>query len=196
MKYVGKLSLRSYRLFTSAQAKLFSLLVAGGFAQYGKRTVIAPPLRIWGEARIALGSNVHVGSGSWLQALADGDNRAVAIFVGSGTSIAGNCVISAMRSVVIEAHVLLARNVYISDHMHRYDLLGVPILSQGIHGIRPVVIKEGAWLGQNVVVCPGVTIGRGAVIGANSLVNADVPDFCVAAGTPARIVKQIGMAAI
>jgi acetyltransferase-like isoleucine patch superfamily enzyme len=55
----------------------------------------------------------------------------------------------------------------------------------------PVLIKRGAWLGQNVVVCPGVTIGRGAVVGANSVVNQDLPDHCVAAGAPARVLKLI-----
>jgi acetyltransferase-like isoleucine patch superfamily enzyme len=57
--------------------------------------------------------------------------------------------------------------------------------------VMPVLIRQGAWLGQNVVVCPGVTIGRGAVIGANSVVNRDIPDFCVAAGAPARVLKSI-----
>ena len=101
------------------------------------------------------------------------------------------CVISAVRSVILEENVLLARNVYISDHIHKYSDIGIPVMAQGLSKIQPVVIKRGAWLGQNVVVCPGVTIGVGAVIGANSVVTNSIPDYCVAAGAPARVVKSV-----
>jgi acetyltransferase-like isoleucine patch superfamily enzyme len=149
------------------------------------------PIRLSGEGRITLGSDVFIGADSWLQTLPDGDNRSVAISIGDGTSAAGACVISAVQSVRLEENVLLARNVYISDHMHRYSQTRQPVLAQGLDKIRPVLIKRGAWLGQNVVVCPGVTIGQGAVIGANSVVTQDVPEFSVAAGAPARVVKAI-----
>jgi acetyltransferase-like isoleucine patch superfamily enzyme len=142
-----------------------------------------------GEKRIWIGKNVGIGAGSWLNAIPDGDNASPAITMGDGTGLAGLCVISAVREVVLEENVLLARYVYISDHIHRYDLANVPILAQGVSKIRPVRVCVGAWLGQNVVVCPGVTIGRGAVIGANSVVNRDIPEFTVAGGAPARVVK-------
>jgi acetyltransferase-like isoleucine patch superfamily enzyme len=90
---------------------------------------------------------------------------------------------------------LIARNVYISDHIHKYSQADLPILAQGLDKIGGVLIKSGAWLGQNVVVCPGVTVGTGAVVGANSVVNQDIPDFCVAAGSPARVVKKIELSA-
>ena len=70
------------------------------------------------------------------------------------------------------------------------------MLVQGIAGVAGVDIGDGAWLGQNVVVCPGVSIGRGAVIGANSVVKDDVPAFSVAAGAPARVVRDTGTAGI
>ena len=110
--------------------------------------------------------------------------------IGSGTSMAGACVISVVCSIVIEEDVLMARNVYISDHIHRYSDRNRPIVLQGVDKIRPVRIRRGAWLGQNVVVCPGVTIGENAVIGANSVVNSDIPAFAVAVGAPARVVKR------
>jgi acetyltransferase-like isoleucine patch superfamily enzyme len=153
------------------------------------------PVRLVGEERIAIGDEVFIGAGSWLQSLPDGKNKSVAISIGRGASIAGACVISAVRSVFIEDDVLVARNVYISDHSHKYTATDTPILGQGLDKIEPVLIKRGAWLGQNVVVCPGVTIGQGAVIGANSVVTRDVPDFSVAAGAPARVVKLIEMVA-
>jgi len=83
--------------------------------------------------------------------------------------------------------------VYISDHRHEFGDPVVPIADQGITGIRPVRIGDGAWLGQNVVICPGVTIGRNAVVGANSVVRHDVPDFAVVAGAPARLIRMISV---
>lgn len=54
---------------------------------------------------------------------------------------------------------------------------------------KPIVIKDDAWIGMNVIILKGVTIGRGAIVGAGSVVTKDVPDWCVAAGNPARVVK-------
>ena len=189
MKNLGQLFLFSYRLFIRIRSKCFSLIAAGAFAHFGGRTVLMLPVRLVGEQRISIGDNVFIGSGSWLQTLPDDHNSTVAIAVGNGTSIAGGCVISAVRQVILEEEVLVARNVYISDHMHRHIDTQTAILHQGLDKIRPVRVKMGAWLGQNVVVCPGVTIGRGAVIGANSVVIRDIPDFAVAAGAPARVLK-------
>jgi acetyltransferase-like isoleucine patch superfamily enzyme len=117
--------------------------------------------------------------------------NSVAIRIENGVSIVGSCTISAVRSVIVEEDVLIAENVYISDHMHSHDDITRPIIFQGISKIEPVIIRRGSWIGQNVVICPGVTVGRGAVIGANSLVNSSVPDYCVVAGTPARLIKMI-----
>ncbi len=153
--------------------------------------MIEPPVRLLGEARIAIGRNVFVGAGSWLQAL-DGFGDEVAISIGDGTSIAGGCVISAARSVRLGRSVLLARNVYIADHGHGFEDVSRPVLAQGVTEISAVQIHDGAWLGQNVVVCPGVTIGAGAVVGANAVVLDDVPAHSVAVGAPARVIRTFG----
>jgi acetyltransferase-like isoleucine patch superfamily enzyme len=187
---VGRCALALYRGSTRARDKVFSVLAGRAFAAFGSSSVLQLPLRISGEERIAVGSGVFVGAGSWLQVL-DGPGPDVAIEIGDGTSIAGTCVLSAAQSVRLGRKVLLARNVYISDHSHEFAELGEAILDQGVTRVAPVEIGDGAWLGQNVVVCPGVRIGRGAVVGANSVVRDDVPDFAVAAGAPARIVREL-----
>lgn len=191
-KYVGRLFIFCYRGSIRVTCKVFSLLISGGFAHFGSNTVLAHPIRLGSEERIAIGDYVFIGPGSWLQAVPDGENKSVAVSIGSGTSAAGACVISAVRSVKLEENVMLARNVYISDHIHKYSDTDIPVMDQGVDKIEPVLIKRGAWLGQNVVVCPGVTIGTGAVIGANSVVKKSIPDHCVAAGAPARVLKSIG----
>jgi acetyltransferase-like isoleucine patch superfamily enzyme len=170
--------------------KTFSMLASGAFAHFGRRSVLQPPILLHGQSRIAIGSGVYVGRGSWLQVL-DGPGSGVALEIGDGTSIVGGCVISASRSVSIGRSVLMARNVYISDHQHAFDNPDRPILAQGITRTAPVEICDGAWLGENVVVGPGVRIGRGAVVGANSVVLEDVPDRTVAVGAPARVVRHL-----
>lgn len=182
-----------YRAITRVRDKLFSLAARGSFGGFGRRSVIQLPVRLSGESRIAVGDDVFVGAGSWLQVLDDcGKGEAgIAIEIGSGTSIAGSCVLSAVSGIRLGRSVLLARNVYIADHMHAYEDVGVPVLDQGITRVAPVEIGDGAWLGQNVVIMPGVRVGRGAVVGANSIVRDDVPDFAVAAGVPARVIRTI-----
>src|SRR5688500_2434947 len=108
MTYLGRFFLSSYRTLRRLESKAFSVLASGAFASFGKSSILTPPIRIGGEDRIALGDRVFVGSGSWLQTLADDDNVSLGISIGSGTSIAGSCVISAVRSVVLREDVLVA----------------------------------------------------------------------------------------
>lgn len=85
---------------------------------------------------------------------------------------------------------MLGANVYIADHNHAYQNINRPILSQGVDRLdNTVYIGYGTWLANNVVVAGNVHIGKGCVVGAGSYVNRDVPDYCVAVGSPARIVK-------
>ena len=164
-------------------------MAAGGFSSFGTRTVLQPPVRLNGTRRIAIGDDVFVGAGSWLQTLGDGSG--VAVTIGNGTSIVGGCTLSAVSSIVVGQKVLMARNVYVADHMHGFDDPQMAVLDQDLTRVAPVEIGDGAWLGQNVVVGPGVRIGRGAVVGSNSVVLKDIPDRCVAAGAPARVLRQL-----
>src|SRR4051812_39824014 len=186
---VGRGFLRARLLVNDAHAKGFSLLAAGAFASFGRESVLEPPIRLSGEERIAIGGGVYVGAGSWLQVVA-GHGSGVALEIGDGTSISGNVVLSAASSLRLGRSVLIARGTYVADHSHAYTDTATPVLDQGITDVRPVSIGDGAWLGENVVVGPGVTIGRGAVVGANAVVLDDVPDFAVAVGAPARVVRR------
>jgi acetyltransferase-like isoleucine patch superfamily enzyme len=109
------------------------------------------------------------------------------VFVGHNVSITCN------REVIIEDDVLLAGNCKISDYDGHPSSLEKRITNDlpGADDIRPVRIGKGAWIGSGVTILKGVTIGRGSVVGANSVVTRDVPDYCVAAGSPAVIVKHM-----
>lgn len=187
----GRAFLGSYRFARRVYAKTFSLGVAGAFHSFGRNSVLEPPIRLDGAPRIAIGDDVFVGASSWLQVVGDESAADPAVTIGDGTKIVGHVVLSAAERVVLGRAVLIARGVYVSDHIHAYVDRTRPVLEQGVDRVEPVEIGDGAWLGENVVICPGVTIGRGAVVGANAVVLESVPDYAVAVGVPARVVKQM-----
>jgi acetyltransferase-like isoleucine patch superfamily enzyme len=178
-----------YRLGGRIRDRAFAATAGRSFAGWGRGTVVRLPLRVEGECRITLGERIFIGEGSWLVTLDEGT-----ITIGDGCEFSGYAVISAAVSVEIEADVLMARNVHVLDHLHRFDQTDVPVHEQGIADSGPVRIRRGAWIGANVVILPGVTIGRQAVVGANSVVRNDVPDYGVAVGAPARVVRQMNAA--
>lgn len=174
-----------YSALRRARDKLAGIAFRRSFGSCGQRTVINLPCRIVGPAGIHLGHGVKIGPSSFLEA------NGGRIEIGDGTTSTGLTQITAANLVRVGSRCLLARNVFISDHGHAFGDHVLPVRDQGITEPRAVVVEDGAWLGTNVVVTPGVTIGRNAVIGANSVVLADVPAFSVAVGAPARIVGHV-----
>lgn len=167
----------------------FSVLAGPSFAHFGRGSRILLPTRLSGARHISIGDRVLIGAGSWLtvpQQHAAGPNIVIGDRVRMNTTS-----VSAVERVEIEAGVGIARGCYISDHSHGFADPSMPIRDQPLGRVAPVLIRRGAWLGQNCVVLPGVTIGRGSVVGANSVVRSDVPDRTVVAGAPARVIREL-----
>jgi acetyltransferase-like isoleucine patch superfamily enzyme len=178
-------------LCSKFRTRLFTLLLSNQFRDIGTGARISPPFRFHGLNQISLGEGVMIHRDCWIQTLeGDGDECSPKIIINSHAGIGMGAHISAAQQVVIGEHVLLARNVYISDHAHAFEDVTIPIMRQGINNIKPVSIGRHSWLGQNVVILPGASIGEHCVIGANSVVNNSIPDFSVAVGSPARVVKR------
>lgn len=183
---------RFYELWVRVRTKAFTVLVRRSFGAFGSGSSIRPPAAIHGQDRIHIGRRVYVGPGSWLLALGkERPDGGPLIRIGDGCSFSGGLTVTALEGVCIGDDVLMGRNVHISDHAHHFEDPSLPVIRQGLTPPRPVRIGDGAWIGQGVVVCPGVRIGKNAVIGANSVVRADVPDHCVAAGAPARVIRNV-----
>lgn len=117
------------------------------------------------------------------------------ITIGDRVSATAGLHIAAFDEIVIEEDVLIAANVFMSDGLHGFENANVPYKYQGFFRISPILIKRGSWIGQNVVIMPGVTVGELSIIGANSVVTKSIPDRCIAVGSPARVVKQWNEAA-
>lgn len=182
---------RAFRAGSRLTAWFYTKLLASQFHAIGSGSRISPPFRFANLRNISLGKNVFVGPGCWIHAVgAPKTGAPAALIIESHAGIGMGATISAAEQVIIGEYVLLARNVFISDHSHAFENIPVPIMHQGIDHIKPVKIGRHSWLGQNVVVLPGATIGEHCVVGANSVVNSDIPGYSVAVGIPARVVKK------
>jgi acetyltransferase-like isoleucine patch superfamily enzyme len=179
--------LYAYSLWRELQVRTFSRLMAPAFLSCGEGTRLVPPLEVHGPQHVSIGKGVYVGSGSWFWTA----NEHARLEIGDGTRMSGLCVLSAAQRVRLGRAVLLGRNVYVADHIHGVERPGVPIFEQELEKVSPVEIGDCAWLGQNVVVLPGVTVGAGAVVGANSVVTSDVASRTVVVGAPARVVREL-----
>lgn len=179
-----------YRVKNLFYRLLFRLAVAPFFGNFGRRSVVLRPRGIEGIRRIKIGENVYVADGGLLAAVPLTGCDHCELTIGEGCKIGSNNHIYATHSIIFESEVLTAGGVYISDNVHGYEDPTVAILKQPVQQLAKVRIGRGAWLGQNVCVI-GASIGRGSVIGSNSVVLQDIPDYCVAVGAPARIVRRL-----
>lgn len=160
------------------QAKRFQV-------QAGKNVYIGKHCDLKGKSNIVLEDGVTVRP--YAQIWSGGGT----VRIGRGSEIGERCRISIANSLEIGEKVLLSPNVYITDCDHEYRDVNVPVIDQGIvqRGQR-VSIGDGSYIGINAVIVGNVKIGKHCVIGANSVVTKDVPDFCVAVGGPAKILRK------
>ena len=85
--------------------------------------------------------------------------------------------------------IRLAQNVVLSGLNHNYEAIDTPIHKQGVT-VNPIVIEDECWIGANVVIVPGVTIGKHSIVAAGSIVTKDIPHHSVVAGNPAKVIKK------
>lgn len=111
------------------------------------------------------------------------------IIIEDGVTIEQNLHLTCANKVVIGKNTAIAANVTITDIHHPYTDISKPIERQDIE-VKEVIIGEECKIYNGAVILPGVHIGKHVSIGANSVVNKDIPDFCVVAGAPARIIKR------
>jgi len=111
------------------------------------------------------------------------------IVIGNRVTATASLTLGAHEAIIIEDDVMFAANVNLTDGFHGFVNADEPYKYQPIFRIAPIAIKRGCWIGQNVVILPGVTIGEGAIIGAGSVVTRDVPANTIVAGNPARVIR-------
>jgi acetyltransferase-like isoleucine patch superfamily enzyme len=163
------------------------------FGRFGAGSIICFPANtIFNERYIHIGSGTMIGPDVTLSAgMVPGQeclsDPVVSIgdrcLIGKGSGIVGHF------GIQIGHDVWTGHHVYITDQNHGYEDITRPI-SQQSQPERPVTIGDGSWLGFGTVVLPGAKIGRHVTIGANSVVTGDIPDYSVAVGAPARVIRR------
>jgi acetyltransferase-like isoleucine patch superfamily enzyme len=159
------------------------------FGRIGKRSRIIRPLKLRNTKNILIGENVIIESYVWLLTLPISEDRIPRMVISDGCAVGHFNHITCVDSVELGPKVLTADRVHISDNSHSYESITEAILDQPVISKGPVHIGGGTWIGENASIL-SCRIGRNCVIGANSVVVRDVPDFSVVAGIPGRVIKQ------
>ncbi|VXB02754.1 Acetyltransferase [Flavobacterium sp. 9R] len=129
----------------------------------------------------------ELGEDSTIEDFSAINNGVGPVIIGDRTKIGlSNTIIG---PVTVGNDVRLAQNITLSGLNHNYEDVNRPIHIQGV-STAPITIGDGTWIGANVVVLAGVTIGKNCVVAAGSVVTKDIPNYAVAVGNPARILKQ------
>jgi acetyltransferase-like isoleucine patch superfamily enzyme len=183
-------------LLSRAVSKLNSVWMAWTypFASIGERPWMHHSCQLSRSVanHIRLGASVALDSGVWLDITGAPDRHQTVIILEDGCKIGKRCVISAKNQVHVGRNTIFAPSVVIVDHAPAFEDVTLPISRQGTRG-GTIRIEEGCWIGCGaVVMCDGgeLVIGRNSVVAANAVVTRTVPPYSLAAGNPAKIVKQ------
>jgi acetyltransferase-like isoleucine patch superfamily enzyme len=173
------------------------------FANSPANLVLQSPWRIAHPEDISIGDDVSFGPGCMLNTTrqypghfmrgrADVEVREYSprICIGDRVSATGYLTIGAVGLVTIEDDVLFASHIFISDNMHGISRVDIPYKYQPLERIAAVTIGRGCWVGEHVVILPGVIVGEQSIIGANSVVTESIPPRSIAVGSPARVVRR------
>jgi len=174
------------------------------FANSPKNVVIELPRRLGNTNRIYMGDDIWIGPDCLIFAITEYPTKPMqdpqdkkinqtfdpVIKIGNRVTATGGLQIVAHKEITIEDDVMFASNINITDGLHGYENANKPYKYQNMFKIAPITIRRGCWIGQNVIILPGVTIGELAIVGANSLVTENIPEKCIAVGSPAKVIKK------
>lgn len=161
----------------------------------GKNATFLGKVHIKNGEYIRIGENTSVGYKSWLAVFPEYNgykcpvsNKQYGIYIGDRVKITQRLKIYCADSVYIDDDALIASEVFIADYNHGMnateDYSFQPLKTESVY------IGKGTWIGEKVCILPGVHIGEKSIIAAGSIVTHDVPDYVIAAGNPAKIIKK------
>jgi len=178
------------------------------FKQVGSGLILGQGLVVRHPGNIRLGDRVAIDDHALLDASGAGDQGIVLgsdiilsrncviqgktgpVALGSKVDVGCNTVITSGNGIAIGNSVLIGANCYIGGGRYFTDRTDIPIMDQGVYSKGPVVIEDGVWLGAGAIVLDGVKIGKGSIVGASALVTKSLPEYSVAVGVPAKVIKN------
>lgn len=158
--------------------------------------IIRFPIDIRGKKFIDFGRKLTTGYNCRLEAYPIENNNSKILKIGDNVQINDFVHIAAAKNVEIGNNVLIASKIFISDicHGEYTDIENMSDPNEHPNdrklSAKPVIIHDDVWIGEMVSILPGVEIGKGSIIGANSVVTKSIPDYSIAAGNPAKVIKQ------
>ena len=185
------------KMLNAVTAHIYTGYLKHRFAGWGADSVIANrAIHLKGLKYISIGSHVQISKGVQLTAWDSFQFKEYkpSIIIGDNCIIREFVHISAIGSLRIGNNLLTGNNVLISDNAHGEtapELLDMAPVQRPLYTKGGITIGNNVWIGSNACILSGVNIGDGAIIAANSVVTHDVPAYAVAAGIPAKIVKQV-----
>lgn len=183
------------------------LLYPSLFKQAGKGLILGQGIVLRHPNKITLGNRVAIDDYVLLDASGAGDEginlgddliisrncviqgKTGGVTIGNKTDIGCNTVITSGAGIFIGRSVLIAANCYIGGGRYITDRLDIPMMEQGVYTKGAVVIEDDVWLGAGSTVLDGVKIGKGCIVGAGAVVTKDLPEYAIATGVPAKIIK-------
>ncbi len=162
---------------------------------HSRSRLLRLPIDIRNKKLIDLGKGLTTGYGCRFEAYPVNNAGNKCLIFGSNIEINDYVHIAAGEKIIIGDHVLIAGKVFISDINHgnyKGQNSDSPLSVPNKRGLstRPVIIENNVWIGESVSILPGVTIGQGSIIGANSVVSRSIPPAVIAVGSPAKPVKK------
>ncbi len=185
MQLINRLSNLYHRLITAVFYRPL-------FRAIGSGTTVRKPILISNPQFISIGNGVFIRDGVRLEVVGPRDGITPVLSIGDNTNIEQNVHIVCGSRIQIGSNVTITGNCSIVDVTHPYQDVEDPVKIGERISTAPsyVEIGDGSFIGMGSVILPNVCIGSKVVVGANSVVTQDIPDCCVAAGAPARIIKK------
>ncbi len=183
MTAVSRIPTKCINLLSEAFRSVFNRYLFLPWVKFGRSVRFLGPIQCFGvRGEISVGARTVLGRDISLSVTEGGT-----IQIGEDCSVNFGTIISARHSVKIGNRVRVGELCGIRDSDHRID--GQESVVGSGYKVAPVTIGDDAWIGRCATIMPGVSIGKGAVVGAGSLVNKDVPDFNIVAGIPAKLIR-------
>jgi acetyltransferase-like isoleucine patch superfamily enzyme len=183
------------------------ILAGSLFQQVGSSLILGRGLVIRHPGKIRTGNNVAIDDYVFLDASGSGEKG---VYLGDGVILSRNCVVqgktgpvilenrvdvgcntvfSSVSGITVGEATIIAGNCYIGGGRYIHDDPEMPIMDQGGYSHGPITVGPMGWIGAGAIILDGVTLGRGVIVGAGSVVTKDVPDFGVVAGVPAKLLR-------
>ena len=167
---------------------------------HGKKLIIESPYSIWGSIRILIHGTGSVKIGKNFYAVSDRRRSTITLYspchlnvldegkiiINEHVGLNGTTIVSREKIEIGDA-CMIAHGAYISDD----DWHGIYDRAEPVGKTKPIKFEDNVWIGDSAIICKGVTIGKNSIIGAGAVVTKDVPENCVFAGNPAKLVKKL-----